>query len=192
LRAVALHGDKTLDAVVKKHWGTIHGGTPEERLAEMRRISNDLRAGSGRPAAGRALFLKHCGTCHRLFGEGQAIGPELTHANRKNTAELLAAIVDPSAIVRREYANYLVHTTDGRVLSGLIAEQSPGSVTLVGAKNERTSVPRGEIESLAESAASLMPDDLLKPLLPAELRDLFSYLQSEAPPGEASGKASGP
>ncbi len=42
LRVVALFHDESLDALVKKHWGAIHGGTPEERLAEMRRINNDL------------------------------------------------------------------------------------------------------------------------------------------------------
>ena len=54
LRLVALHDDRQLDALVKKHWGSIQGGTPEERLAEMRRINNDLRAGRGDPAAGKA------------------------------------------------------------------------------------------------------------------------------------------
>jgi putative heme-binding domain-containing protein len=178
LRVVALHKDAGLDAVVKKHWGTITSGTPEARLAEMRRISNDLRAAAGDAGAGKALFAKHCGTCHRLFGEGNEIGPELTHANRQNTAELLATIVDPSAIVRREYQNFLVQTSDGRVLTGLLVAQSPGGVTLLGAKNERTEIARDEIETLAESPTSLMPENILGPLQPQELRDLFAYLQS--------------
>ena len=140
LRLVALHNDSTLDALVKKHWGSIQGGTPEERLAEMRRINNDLRAGHGDAAAGKTLFTKHCGTCHRLFGEGNQVGPELTHANRKNTDELLATIVSPSAVIRKEYLSFLVQTSDGRVLTGLLVEQTPGSVTLLDAKNERTTI----------------------------------------------------
>ncbi len=183
LRLVALHQDAQLDALVKKHWGSIQQGTPEERLAEMRRINNDLRAGRGDPLAGKLLFTKHCGTCHQMFGEGNQVGPELTHANRKNTDELLATIVDPSATIRKEYLSFLVHSTDGRVLTGLLVEQSPSSVTLLSAKNERTAIARDTIESIDESPTSLMPDNLLAPLRPQELRDLFSYLQSDAPSG---------
>ncbi len=179
LRVVSLHADAALDALVKKHWGSVQGGTPEERLAEMRRFNNDLRACRGEPAAGKALFAKHCAACHRLFGEGNQVGPDLTHANRKNTDELLATIVNPSAVIRKEFLSFLVHTADGRVLTGLLVEQTPSSVTLLTAKNERIAVARDQIETIVESPTSLMPENLLVPLKPQELRDLFAYLQSE-------------
>jgi putative membrane-bound dehydrogenase-like protein len=182
LRVVALHGDRSLDDLVRKHWGNVRPGTPEEKLAEMRRLSNDLRAGIGSPVAGRELFRKHCATCHKLFGEGEAVGPDLTHANRKDRDYLLASVVDPSAVIRKEYLAYNVQTTDGRFLTGLIAEQTPGSVTLLDAKNQRTKVPRDRIESMQESPVSLMPENILKELKPQELRDMFSYLQSDNPP----------
>jgi putative membrane-bound dehydrogenase-like protein len=182
LRVVALHKDRALDDLVRKHWGNVRPGTAEEKLAEMRRLGNDLRAGSGDRAAGRELFRKHCATCHKLFGEGESLGPDLTHANRKDRDYLLASIVDPSAVIRKEYLAYDVQTTDGRSLTGLIAEQGPNAVTLLDAKNQRTKVPRDRIESLEESPVSLMPEGLLKGLKPQELRDLFSYLQSDKLP----------
>lgn len=181
LRIVSLHQDKQLDALVLKHWGTVKTGTPEEKLAEMRRLSNDLRGGAGDPTRGRALFLKHCANCHQLFGEGERVGPDLTHANRKDSDYLLVSIVDPSAVIRKEYVAYSVQTTDGRAFSGLIIEQTPGGITFVSAKNERTTVPRDRIAALEESPVSLMPEDLLKGLKPQELRDLFSYLQGDGP-----------
>jgi putative heme-binding domain-containing protein len=141
-----------------------------------------LRAGTGDARAGRELYRKHCAVCHRLFGEGETVGPDLTHANRKDRDSLLVGIVDPSALIRKEYVSYAVQTTDGRILTGLMAAQTPGSITLLAAKNERTTLSREKIESIQESPASLMPEDLLKPLKPKELRDLFSYLQSEQPP----------
>jgi putative heme-binding domain-containing protein len=141
-----------------------------------------LRAGTGDARAGRELYRKHCAVCHRLFGEGETVGPDLTHANRKDRDSLLVSLVDPSALIRKEYVSYIVQTTDGRVLTGVMAAQTPGSITLLTAKNERTTLAREKIESIQESPASLMPENLLQPLKPQELRDLFSYLQSEQPP----------
>jgi len=121
-----------------------------------------------------------------LHGEGNQVGPELTHANRKNTDELLATIVTPSAVVRKEYMTFLVQTTEGRVLTGLLVEQTPGGATLLDAKNERTMIAGDKIESISESPTSLMPDNLLAPFKPQELRDLFAYLQSDPP--QSAGK----
>ncbi|MGZ4971441.1 MAG: PVC-type heme-binding CxxCH protein [Limisphaerales bacterium] len=177
LRRVSLHKDQQLNELVRKHWGNVTGGTPEEKLAVVRRFNNDLRAFPGDPARGHDLFVRTCGVCHQLFGEGTPVGPDLTHANRQDRDFLLVSIVDPSAVIRKEFLNYNVELKDGSVLSGLIVEQNPNSVTLAVAKNERTTINRSQILSLRESAVSLMPEGLLQPLKPQELRDLFSYLQ---------------
>jgi putative membrane-bound dehydrogenase-like protein len=181
LRPLSLFKDKKLEELVRKHWGNIQPGTAEEKLAEVRRLANDLRSADGNVQAGRELYRKHCASCHRLFGEGETVGPDLTHANRKDRDYLLVSIVDPSALIRKEYVSYVVQTTDGRVLTGLMAEQTPGSITLLSAKNERTTIARDKMESIQESPVSLMPEDLLRQLKPQELRDLFRYLQSEQP-----------
>src|SRR5207253_10009199 len=107
------------------------------------------RRGRG-PGPGRALFAKNCGVCHTLFGEGGAVGPDLTNTSRADTPWLLASVVDPSAVVRAQYVQYAVHTTDGVVRTGVIAEQDAASLTLVDAKAERTRVPRDRVESLRE------------------------------------------
>jgi putative membrane-bound dehydrogenase-like protein len=179
VRLVALHGDQALDAAVRRHWGNVSAGTPEERLAEMRRLANELRAAGGDRAAGKAVFDKHCGKCHRLFGEGQQVGPDLTTANRQDRDYLLVSLVDPSAVIRREYLSHVVQTSDGRVLVGRIVSQTPATITLADAKGERITVLRDEVEAMEESPVSLMPDGLYRELAPQELRDLFAYLQAE-------------
>jgi putative membrane-bound dehydrogenase-like protein len=174
-------GEPSLEALVRKRWGMNRGATPEEKLAEVRRLNNDLRAAPGDPARGRLVFRERCASCHRLHGEGEQIGPDLTFANRKDRDFLLVSLVDPSGVVRKEFQSYTVQTNDGRVLTGLIVEQAPDSVTLRDAKGERTTIARAEVEDLKESAASLMPESLYRDIAPDQLRDLFGYLQSEQP-----------
>jgi putative heme-binding domain-containing protein len=171
--------DPKLAALVRKHWGVTRGTTREERLAEVRRLNNDLRAAIGDTVRGRQLFREHCATCHRLFGEGETIGPDLTHANRHDRDFLLVSLVDPAGVVRKEYQAYNLATKDGRIVSGLIVEQTPDVITLRGAKGERTRVARSQIEDLKEMETSLMPESLYKEFGPQQLRDLFSYLQTE-------------
>ncbi len=94
---------------------------------------------------------------------------------------MLLSLVDPGASVRKEYQAYQVATKDGRVLCGLIVEQTPETITLRDAKGERTRIARYEVEELRESDVSLMPDSLYREFNPEQLRDLFSYLQSDPP-----------
>jgi putative heme-binding domain-containing protein len=182
LRPLAGYHDRQIDSLVAKYWGRISGGTPEEKLNEIRRIKNDLRAASGDPSRGHDLFKQTCEACHQLYGEGTAVGPDLTHANRQDQDFLLESIIDPSAVIRKEFLSYTVETKDGRTLSGLIADQSPANVTLLASGGARSVVKRSDITSINESQISLMPEGLVNAFKPQQLRDLFAYLQSTAPP----------
>jgi putative heme-binding domain-containing protein len=172
-----------LAALVRKHWGVTRGATREEKLAEVRRLNNDLRAGPGDPTRGHRLFHDRCASCHRLFGEGEPLGPDLSFANRHDRDFLLVSLVDPTGVVRKEYQAYQVGTKDGRVLAGLIVEQTPEAITLRDSKGERTKIARAEVDELKESDVSLMPESLYKEFSPQQLRDLFSFLESEPGPG---------
>jgi putative membrane-bound dehydrogenase-like protein len=181
LRRVAQHEDPTLDELVKKHWGNVRGGTPEALLAEMRRLNNDVRAKPGDPAAGKAVFTATCAQCHAIFGEGHAVGPDLTQSNRMDTDYLLVSLVNPNLVVRKEYMQFLVETKDGGYYNGIVAERSPGNITLLNANETKTEIATGDIEEIREAGLSLMPEGILSALTPDDVRNLFSYLQSEAP-----------
>jgi putative heme-binding domain-containing protein len=179
IRRVALFGDAQLDALVVKHWGKLQGATREEKLAEVRRLNNDVRAAAGDTTAGQALFKKNCAVCHQLFGDGAKVGPDLTTANRQDRDFLLVSLVDPSSVIRKEYVSLVIQTTGGRVLTGLPIERTDAAVTLVDSKGEKQVVATSEIDELHESPVSLMPDNLYRQFTPQQLRDLFAYLQSK-------------
>ncbi len=178
LRGLGVFGDEGMNALVRKHWGKVTRGTPEEKLADIRRFNNDLRAFPGNAADGHAVYKEHCGKCHKLFGEGEEIGPELTTANRKDRQYMLTSTVDPSSFIRKEYLSVQVITVDGRILTGLVHKETPSAITLVNSQVEYTTIPRDDIDEMVPSQISQMPEDILKPLKPQQLRDLFSYLES--------------
>ncbi len=141
-----------------------------------------IQSNSGkRPDAwlGRAVFAKTCAQCHTLFGAGGKIGPELTGSNRANLEYLLSNILDPSAVMAKEYQPSVIVTADGRVLTGLIKAQSDAAITVQTA-TEQVVVPRDEIEQMKLSDQSMMPEDLLKPLDDVQVQALVAYVSGPA------------
>ena len=84
----------------------------------------------GRPGPGpgrRSIRLRHLPPGR---GPGGGVGPDLATVAGRTPEDLLVHILDPNREVPPNYLNYTVATTDGRVLTGLIAEESAGAVTL--------------------------------------------------------------
>ena len=179
VRRVALLADSQLNALVAKHWGKLQSSTREEKLAEVRRLNNDLRAAEGNASNGQQLYKKHCAACHQLFGEGTKVGPDLTTSNRQDRDFLLVSLIDPSSVIRKEFVSVVIQTINGRILTGLAVDRNDASITLADSKGEKQVVAISEIEDLLDSNISLMPDNLYLQLRPQELRDLFAYLQSK-------------
>ena len=176
------HGDSEIEKLVTKHWGRIRA-TSAEKQAEMARIRASIRASeSADLARGQTLFEKQCGTCHTLFDTGGQTGPNLTGYERSNVSFLTLAIADPSAAIRKEFIQYQIATTDGRVLNGLLEDQTPTTVSIRGANNQVTLLSRDDIDKLKAVEASLMPDNLTTKLSDDELRDLLAYLMGRTPP----------
>lgn len=187
LQQMRLHQDPAIQERLDRLWGKTRA-TAEEKLTQIAELRSLLTRGLAPGAertpdheAGRALFKQHCGTCHTLFSEGGNTGPNLTGYERSNLAFLLLAIVDPSAAIREEFTQFQVVTTDGRVLTGLITEQTPNTVTLRGANNQATVLPRDEIEILQAMTTSIMPEGVMQKLTEEQILDLFAYLMRPTP-----------
>ncbi len=130
------------------------------------------------PWAGRSLS-KHAAQCHTLFGTGGKVGPDITGANRQNLDYLLENIFDPSAVIPKEYAATIIELTDGRVLTGIVKEETKATLTVATA-DETLTIPVKDIAGKKNSDKSMMPDDLVTQLKGNELGSLIAYLQSPA------------
>src|SRR5262249_47784847 len=128
---------------------------------------------------GKPYFQKVCANCHKLHGEGNAVGPDLTGADRKNRDLLIKNVVDPSSMIREQFLAHIATTADGRVLTGVLADSNADTITLLDAQNKRTVLNRKELDDLQESPVSLMPEKLLDTLTDQQLCDLFAYIQSD-------------
>lgn len=181
-------GDAQLSERLGRLWGQMRA-TPAERVKQIAALKKQLSAPSSADhdlAAGQQVFAKHCGNCHRMFGQGADIGPDLSGAQRTNLDYLLENIIDPSASVSKDYQMEVVQTVDGRVITGLLTAQSDRSLTLTTA-TEKIVVPLDEIESRQPSSVSMMPDGLLSPLSRDEIRNLFGYLRGASQPESLGG-----
>jgi putative heme-binding domain-containing protein len=179
VRRMSQYEDDNLRVRIEKHWGKVQPATAFEMQGRINAVSQLLYRGPGDTAQGRKLFEKSCATCHKLHDLGIALGPDLTTAERKDRESLVRNIVDPSSVIRQEFLAYAVATSDGRILTGLLAESKADTITLVDAKNQRTVLRRSDIDELKESTVSLMPEKILEELTDQQIRDLFAYLQSE-------------
>jgi len=171
--------DKDVSARINDVWGVLRD-SPAERVKAIAEHKKMLSTPPQTPpdlAQGRAIFTKSCAQCHTLFGVGGKVGPDITGSNRANLDYLLENIIDPSAVIPKEYTATVIEMKNGRTLTGIIRAESAIALTVV-TVNEVLTLPKKEIDALTPSKISMMPDDLLKGLKEDEVRALIAYLQS--------------
>jgi putative membrane-bound dehydrogenase-like protein len=174
-------GDETLTQKLTQAWGELRD-TPaakKEELAKWTRLLTNESLQKANPAKGKVIFTSLCGACHKLYGEGGALGPDLTGGDRHKLSYLLENIIDPSAVVPADYRVSVIKLKDGRVLSGVIPEKTERSIT-VQSQVERLVIERSLINEQNQLPASLMPEGQLQALGEEQARHLFAYLMSQS------------
>jgi putative membrane-bound dehydrogenase-like protein len=175
--------DSKLNEKLGKLWGEVRE-SPEEAQRQVAQLRTQLTPeflAKANLEIGRQLFEKSCGNCHALFGKGAAIGPDLTGANRGNLQYVLENVIDPSASVATDFRSSTVLLHDGRTLNGVVSYPTPRTVAIQTA-TEKLTVPKDEVEQIKATNLSLMPNGLLTPLTPEQVRDLIGYVMTR-PPG---------
>jgi putative heme-binding domain-containing protein len=143
-------------------------------------VDKDLTALKGNAAAGRDVFFSRkigCYGCHRAAATGGSVGPDLSQIGRfRNRTELLESIVFPSLIIVPEFRSYTVATKDGKVTTGLVVRESNEALHLRTAELAEVRIARKDVDDMAPSSVSLMPDGLEKLMSRQELCDLLEFL----------------
>lgn len=179
VRQILSFNDRELTDLLRKHWGEIRE-TSADRKEQAAAWKKQLDAGQLRKASlsnGRRVYAKTCQNCHRLFGTGGEIGPDITGSNRANMDYILENILDPSAVVGRDYQMTVLALADGRVINGLLKLETDSALTIQ-TINDKIVVPKSEIEDRNLSGISMMPERQLETLSKDEVRDLVAYLAS--------------
>ena len=181
VRQLARLDDKRVVERLNEVWGTLRE-TPADKIAELAKFKQQLKpavlAKANLPH-GRELFNKTCGTCHKLFDSGKTIGPDLTGSNRANLDYLLENMLDPSAVIGKDYQLTQVLTTDGRQINGIVKNENATAVTLQ-TPTDLVTIPIADIDVRELVKLSLMPEGQLKPMSPEDVRDLVAYLGAAA------------
>ena len=129
-----------------------------------------------------------CGQCHKLFGEGQNVGPDLTGSNRANLDYLLDNVLDPNAVIGKAYQLNIFELKDGRITSGVVKEETPAAYRIAMPGGFEQTLTVAEVKKRTISKVSTMPEGIFEALPQEQLIQLVAYLQSHAS-GPAKGGA---
>jgi quinoprotein glucose dehydrogenase len=136
----------------------------------------------GDSEAGRRIFATRaevsCLRCHKVNGEGGEVGPDLTGVGtRQNREYLLESIVDPNRQITKGFETVVLTLVSGKTVIGVLKSEDGRQVRLMTAEGQSVTVPKGQIDE-RQTGKSAMPEDVIKHLSKADLRDLVEYLAS--------------
>ncbi len=176
-RQIRAFENKDLTNKLTEIWGELRESAADKKqlIEKVKKQLDAATLAKANLSQGRVLFTAVCGACHQMYGQGGKIGPDLTGSGRANIDYLLENIADPSGVVSADFRISLLTLKDGRVLSGVIAETNPRTLTLR-TLTESLTLDHSEIVKTETSPMSMMPEGLLLAFQPDQIRDLIAYL----------------
>jgi putative membrane-bound dehydrogenase-like protein len=188
VRKLLASRDKELVKQVTSVWGTLREDRNPEREKVVGEVRGRLRRTPGDPMRGVAVFKKICAQCHKMYGEGVDVGPDITANGRSDFEQLLSNVFDPSLVIGAGYHGTTVVTDAGQVINGLVVENSPQRVVLKVQGGEIKTIPRDSIEQITTGKVSMMPEGLERQMQPQEIADLFAYITLDRPPTDPAAR----
>lgn len=181
VRQLLLFEDEDLNRKIERVWGQVgqSSGDKAKIIADLKAKLDSQTLAKANRSHGRELYAATCSKCHRLFGEGGKIGPDITGSNRADLDYILHNIVDPNALIGKDYQTTQLITIDGRVLTGLLKDESDSAITLQTA-DEAIVIEKEDIEERRLAKTSMMPEGQIDKMKPDDIRDLIAYLGSQS------------
>jgi putative heme-binding domain-containing protein len=168
------HADKSVQALAAK---LLSREPPAERKAVLADYRSALALETD-PLKGKELFRKHCAACHHIGDVGVDVAPDISDSRVKTADQLLVDILNPNQAIDNNYVSYTVVTRDGAVHTGIIASETPASITLKAQEAKSESLLRADIESITSSGLSLMPDGFERSLSKQDVADVISFVKN--------------
>jgi putative membrane-bound dehydrogenase-like protein len=207
-RLIAMAREKTLPEALRTEAATALRAHPDRGVRDQAQELFPIRSASGQAlppfgelirrdgdaGRGQAVFFRAgtnaCGSCHRVQGRGQWIGPDLSTIGTKyGRDQLLRSVLNPSESISYNFHSVVLALSDGRVLTGLPVEDTPDRVVLKLADGQRVSVRHSDVEDRRLSDVSLMPEGLAESMSEQDLVDLLAYLTTLRQPVSIVGLA---
>jgi len=129
---------------------------------------------------GKQVFMQTCGPCHKMYGDGGTLGPDITGSNRQNLEYLLSNVLDPSGEIQDDYRMVVVTTRDGRTFSGNVAMENDRTIALSLVGQDTVSIAKSNIQSKDVTNVSMMPAGLWETLEDQQIIDLVGYLRTSS------------
>ena len=164
------------DPAIRDRAKALFAREPASPRAEVIAGYQSALKGTPSPDRGAKVFERECASCHRVGGKGATVGPNLETIRHHTPQQVLANILDPNREVTPAYLEYSVLLREGRVANGLIATETPTSLTLKRPNDVQETILREAIAELNSTGVSLMPEGLEKKISPDEMRDLLGWL----------------
>ncbi len=161
-------------------WGPIDALSSDKAAAyaKYRTLLHDDAVAKADAAHGRAIFDRTCAACHKMYGEGGEIGPDITGSNRANLDYILSNVIEPSSEIPEGYQMVIITTRDGRTYSGNVANEDDRQVTLRLVGQDPAVLAKSSIQSRETVPVSMMPEGLFGTLTDAEVLALVKYLRT--------------
>lgn len=152
----------------------------QQQRQRLEELAGSLASGDVR----RGMQIFHgskaaCAACHAMGYVGGNIGPDLTRIGGIRTErDLLESLAFPSASFVRSYEPVVAATKSGRMVAGLVRQETQDELVIATSATEQVRIPRDDVEEMLPGTASIMPAGLEKQLSQQDLADLIAFLRA--------------